>query len=155
MSMIGVAAVVMLGGVNNAAEAHVDRLKQHDCLTEAVYYESRDEPVRGQVAVAWVVLNRVAVNGSDACAEIQKPYQFSYRGYKRHVNDQRRLHIDWEAISLVVGGVLDGKLSDPTKGAQCFYNASLVTPGWAASWMPKQKIGSHTFVHCQAKKGGK
>ncbi len=35
------------------------RAKAEKCLTEAIYFEARGEPVRGQIAVAQVVLNRV------------------------------------------------------------------------------------------------
>src|SRR5581483_10954890 len=35
------------------------RAKAEKCLAEAVYFESRGEPKRGQIAVAQVVMNRV------------------------------------------------------------------------------------------------
>src|SRR6476660_1622442 len=34
------------------------RPREEKCLAEAIYFESRGEPVRGQIAVAQVVLNR-------------------------------------------------------------------------------------------------
>lgn len=40
------------------AEARVDR--QMECLSLAVYWEARNQPLNAQVAVAQVVLNRVA-----------------------------------------------------------------------------------------------
>jgi spore germination cell wall hydrolase CwlJ-like protein len=33
---------------------------ERDCLRRAVYYEARGEPIAGQIAVAQVVLNRMA-----------------------------------------------------------------------------------------------
>ena len=36
-----------------------DRAKAEKCLASAIYFEARNEPVRGQIAVAQVVLNRV------------------------------------------------------------------------------------------------
>ena len=36
-----------------------DRAKAEKCLANAIYFEARNEPVRGQIAVAQVVLNRV------------------------------------------------------------------------------------------------
>jgi len=155
MTVISIAAIAMLEGISASAEAYADRQHQTHCLTEAVYYEARDEPIRGQVAVAWVVLNRVTDNGTTACAEIRKPFQFSYRNTNIQNKDKNRQAIAWDAISVVVEGVLAGRVADPTKGARCFYNPSLASPGWSASWMPKQRIGSHLFVHCQAKQPGK
>src|SRR6202021_1565918 len=35
------------------------RAKSKKCLTEAIYFEARGEAVRGQIAVAQVVMNRV------------------------------------------------------------------------------------------------
>src|SRR5262249_45834810 len=35
------------------------RAKAEKCLTNAIYFEARGEPVRGQIAVAQVVMNRV------------------------------------------------------------------------------------------------
>src|SRR5262249_59218925 len=35
------------------------RAKAEKCLTDAIYFEARGEPVRGQIAVAQVVMNRV------------------------------------------------------------------------------------------------
>src|SRR5262249_39596656 len=34
------------------------RVKEEKCLSDAIYFEARGEPVRGQIAVAQVVLNR-------------------------------------------------------------------------------------------------
>ena len=36
-----------------------ERAKAEKCLSNAIYFEARNEPVRGQIAVAQVVLNRV------------------------------------------------------------------------------------------------
>ena len=38
--------------------AGAERAKAEKCLAEAIYFESRGEPVRGQIAVAQVILNR-------------------------------------------------------------------------------------------------
>ena len=41
----------------------LDRARELDCLTQAVYFEARGETPRGQAAVAQVVLNRVQAPG--------------------------------------------------------------------------------------------
>src|SRR5262249_58140344 len=41
------------------ALADASRTKSEKCLAEAIYFEARGEAVRGQMAVAQVVLNRV------------------------------------------------------------------------------------------------
>ena len=54
--------------------------KASKCLSEAVYFEARGEPVRGQIAVAQVVVNR-AFSGyypENVCGVV---YQNSHRHY--------------------------------------------------------------------------
>jgi hypothetical protein len=56
-----------------------------ECLARAVYYESKGEPLTGQLTVAEVVLNR-AHSGrfpSTICGVVRQPGQFSFvhRGY--------------------------------------------------------------------------
>src|SRR5215203_15253 len=47
-------------------------LIQQNCLTTAVYFEARSEPVLGQLAVATVVLNRVKSTHSSICGVVYK-----------------------------------------------------------------------------------
>jgi len=51
------------------------------CVAMAVYHEARGEPVRGQRAVADVVVNRARSGrwGSGACSVVNAPRQFSNR----------------------------------------------------------------------------
>src|SRR5688572_10043919 len=50
------------------------------CLAQAVYFESRGEPLTGQLAVARVVINRAAsgLYPSDYCSVITQRSQFSF-----------------------------------------------------------------------------
>ena len=52
--------------------------KAERCLANAIYFEARSEPVRGQMAVAQVVLNRVfsGVYPNDVCSVV---YQNAHR----------------------------------------------------------------------------
>src|SRR6202008_3628337 len=54
------------------------RAKAEQCLANAVYFEARGEPVRGQIAVAQVVMNRVfsGYYPNDVCGVV---YQDSHR----------------------------------------------------------------------------
>lgn len=51
------------------------------CVAQAVYHEARGEPMRGQRAVADVVMNRARSGrwGKSACAVVNAPRQFSNR----------------------------------------------------------------------------
>lgn len=48
------------------------------CLSLAVYFEARGEPILGQQAVIQVVLNRAERNKTTPCIEVFKPKQFSW-----------------------------------------------------------------------------
>src|ERR671916_33370 len=53
---------------------------EQDCLASAIYFEARGEPIKGQLAVAEVVLNRVASKKypDSICAVVKQPWQFSF-----------------------------------------------------------------------------
>lgn len=67
-----VARIVGSGG----ATATGDR----DCLARAVYFEARGEPLEGQLAVAQVILYRLASgrHGDSVCGVVAQPGQFTY-----------------------------------------------------------------------------
>ena len=53
--------------------------RQQICIAQAVYYESKSEPARGQRAVADVIINRTRRPGFAAtpCGVILQPHQFT------------------------------------------------------------------------------
>ncbi len=53
---------------------------QMKCLATAVYFESKGEPLEGQLAVAQVIMNRVEDGrfGRDICSVVKAPKQFSF-----------------------------------------------------------------------------
>ena len=57
------------------------------CLATAVYFESRGEPIEGQLAVADVVINRAASGRypSDWCGVVKQKAQFSFEIGRVHV----------------------------------------------------------------------
>lgn len=80
------------------------------CLAQAVFHESRGEPLRGQRAVADVVVNRARSGrwGSDVCSVVDAPSQFSGRWHWRMPQVgvpewDRAIEIAHDALSGVVG----------------------------------------------------
>lgn len=127
------------------------RAKQEKCLAEGVYFESRGEPVRGQIAVAQVIVNR-AFSGhypSSVCGVV---YQNSHRylacqftfACDRHP-DVVRDQAAWKRAVTVAQGTLDGKLWLPEVGKATHYHAYWVRPGWARTMQKLHRIGVHTF----------
>jgi len=117
--------------------------------------EARGEPVAGQVAVAWVVRNRVARGGrrwpSTYDAVMLQPWQFST--FNPIAGDQwdaartipARLAVTTDAHMLIARAVVAGILPDPTAGADHYFNPSLVMPSWSDSMTTTGTIGGHLF----------
>ena len=127
------------------------RAKQEKCLAEGIYFESRGEPVRGQIAVAQVIVNR-AFSGhypSSVCGVV---YQNSHRflacqftfACDRHP-DVIRDQAAWTRAVAVAQGTLDGKLWLPEVGKATHYHAYWVRPGWVRTMQKLHRIGVHTF----------
>lgn len=116
--------------------------KQIECLTLNTYKESRGEPVKGQLAVIFTVLNRVKDNRfpSTPCKVIAAPNQFSWYRKDKSVRD-------WDTYNKVkelVKETLAGKHKDPTQGAT-FFHAKTVSPSWSRSFKCTAVIGGHKF----------
>jgi hypothetical protein len=117
----------------------------------AVYFESRGEPVRGQIAVAQVVLNR-AFSGyypSNVCGVVYQNAQRYLRcqftfACDRHpdvVRDQEA----WQRADAIAAGALDGKLWLPEIGKATHYHATYVRPAWARTMHRLHRVGVHVF----------
>jgi hypothetical protein len=119
------------------------------CLAEAVYFESRGEPVRGQIAVAQVIMNRVfsPFYPNDVCGVVHQSNsrgcQFSYNcdGIPNVVTEPdamaRAMHIARDMIS--------GKLWMPEVAKATHYHAYYVRPDWINEMHTISTMGVHTF----------
>ncbi|WP_299040874.1 cell wall hydrolase [uncultured Tateyamaria sp.] len=120
------------------------------CLSEALYFEARGETVKGQFAVAEVIMNRVrsARFPDNVCGVINqgtgKRYQcqFTYTcdGNPETIHEPRA----FERVSKVARAVLDGRAPDLTKGAT-HYHTTAVRPQWARVYTKTAAIGVHVF----------
>lgn len=120
------------------------------CLAEALYFEARGETVKGQFAVAEVILNRVKSERfpGSACGVINqgtgKKYQcqFTYTcdGYKEVINEPRA----FERVSKVARAALDGAAPELTEGAT-HYHTTAVNPRWSRVYTKTTAIGEHIF----------
>jgi spore germination cell wall hydrolase CwlJ-like protein len=135
-----------LGLVGGAARAKAEK-----CLANAVYFEARGEPVRGQIAVAQVVLNRVfsPFYPNDVCGVV-------YQNAERHNSCQFTFACDgipdivtepdaWARAKHIARDMLDGKLWMPEVAKSTHYHAYWVHPSWVAEMKKMYKLGVHTF----------
>ncbi|MCC6888212.1 MAG: cell wall hydrolase [Hyphomicrobiales bacterium] len=127
------------------------RARQERCLAEGIYFEARGEPVRGQIAVAQVILNR-AFSGHYPNSVCGVVYQNAHRylacqftfACDRHP-DVIRDQAAWRRAMAVASGTLDGKLWLPEIGKATHYHAYWVRPAWVRTMQKLHRIGVHTF----------
>ncbi|ABD05814.1 Cell wall hydrolase, SleB [Rhodopseudomonas palustris HaA2] len=127
------------------------RARHEKCLAEAVYFESRGEKVRGQIAVAQVVLNR-AFSGfypTNVCGVV---YQNKHRRLAcqftfacDRVADIVREPEMWDRARRIAAAMLDGKLWLPEVDKSTHYHAYWVRPSWVHEMKKMYKTGVHTF----------
>jgi spore germination cell wall hydrolase CwlJ-like protein len=123
---------------------------QWRCLTEAIYFEARGEPVKGQAAVAEVILNRVDSPRypSSVCKVVNQgtgrlhACQFSYTcdGQPETVTEPRA----WERAGKIARLLLDGAPRALT-GDATHYHADYVSPRWARVFPQTARVGTHIF----------
>lgn len=117
---------------------------QWQCLRDAIYFEARGETLRGQFAVAEVILNRVDSPRypRSVCGVVKQSCQFSYT-----CDGQSDKPTDAGAADLagrIARVMIDGAPRALTMGATHFHNRS-VRPGWAGRFPQTAAIGGHLF----------
>ena len=120
------------------------------CLSEALYFEARGETVKGQFAVAEVIMNRVksARFPTTVCGVINqgtgKKYQcqFTYTcdGHAETIREPKA----FERVAKVAKLTLDGGMPELTSGAT-HYHTTAVSPAWSRTYRRTARIGMHLF----------
>lgn len=120
------------------------------CLTQAIYYEARNQSLAGQMAVADVVLNRVENRRypDDICGVV-------FQGSKRRTGCQfsftcdgsmkgrveRRAMVEAQTVATAVLGGFRLALTDGATN----YHANYVRPYWAPTLAQTAQVGDHLF----------
>jgi hypothetical protein len=128
------------------------RLKAEKCLADAVYFEARGEPYKGQQAVAQVVMNRVfsGYYPNDVCgvvyqnAERHLACQFTFACEGKDLNKVDEPDM-WEQAKQIAKDMLDGKIWLAEVGHATHYHAYWVHPSWVHEMTKLYKLGVHTF----------
>jgi len=132
------------------------RVKSEKCLAEAVYFESRGEVKRGQIAVAQVVMNRVfsGFYPNNVCGVVYQnsnrklacQFTFACDGIPDKIEEPDM----WEQAKEISRDMLDGKLWLPEIGHSTHYHAYWVHPSWVGEMRKLYKIGVHSFYRPRA-----
>jgi spore germination cell wall hydrolase CwlJ-like protein len=133
------------------------RAKSEKCLAEAVYFEARGEAVRGQIAVAQVVMNRTfsGFYPSTVCAVVYqnkhgRPFECQFTFACDNIPDVVTEPDMWDRARKIAKAMLDGELWLPEVAKSTHYHAYWVHPSWVNEMKKMYKFGVHTFYRPRA-----
>ena len=118
--------------------------RELECLAVGIYFESKSEPLAGQLAVGEVIANRANSNGrfpSSYCGVLFQRSQFSFiRG--RALPSVPRSSRQW-STAVAIAKIVDQELKDSGAPKALFFHAKRVSPGWKLKRVAS--IGNHVF----------
>jgi hypothetical protein len=127
------------------------RAKAEHCLAQAIYFEARAEPVKGQIGVAQVVLNRAfspyypgdvcGVVFQNAHRHLSCQFTFACDGKPEYVNERGA----WARAQKIAKQALDAQVWIPEIAKSTHYHATYVRPNWIREMRKMVKIGVHIF----------
>ena len=117
--------------------------RELECLAVGIYYESKSEPLAGQLAVGQVIANRAKSGrfASTYCGVLFQRSQFSFvRGgsYPAPARSSRQ----WEN-AVAVAKIVHQKLHISSVPSALFFHAKRVSPGWRLARVGS--VGNHIF----------
>ena len=120
------------------------------CLAENIYWESRGEPVEGQVAVAQVTINRknLGLWGRDLCQVVYyKRNKVCHFSWVCKPQAQRKHPEHWAQAQLVAKRVADIHYTQyqyKYRNTTHFHNTT-VSPAWGRKLKPVKQVKNHIF----------
>lgn len=137
--------------MRNPLPASVFSKPEQKCLATAIYFEAQGESLKGQAAVAQVILNRVRnpAYPDTICGVVYQnddwlnrcQFSFACDGRKKVVTSREHYKIA-EDIAMAVTA---GKIFIPEVASSTHYYAAYVSPGWARTMEKMKRIGLHIF----------
>lgn len=117
--------------------------EQGDCLASSVYYESKGEPLSGQLAVAQTIMNRTTSGRfpSTVCGVVRQPGQFSFlKGGS--IPEPSHENSAWQRAVAIATIARQGLWKQIAPSA-LFFHARRVSPGWGK--IRVASLGNHIF----------
>jgi N-acetylmuramoyl-L-alanine amidase len=114
-----------------------------ECLAGAIYFESKSEPLKGQLAVGHVIANRAASGRfpSSYCGVVYQRSQFSFvRGHS--MPPIARSGLQWKN-AVAIARIVAAKLQPTPVAKALFFHARRVSPGWRLTRVAT--LGNHVF----------
>ena len=124
--------------------------RERRCLSTAIYFEARGEPLQGQIAVGQVILNRVrspqfpeTICGVVYQGQLAPGCQFSFACDGKTDTPKNDLH--WALAQKLARQITSGQVWLPEIGYSTFYHADYVSPYWKSTMNKIDLIGRHIF----------
>lgn len=117
--------------------------RELECLAVGIYYESKSEPLAGQLAVGHVIASRAKSGrfASTYCGVLFQRGQFSFvrgKSYPAPARASRQWH-----NAVAVAKIVDQKLQSSAVPGALFFHAKRVSPRWRLSRIGS--VGNHVF----------
>jgi spore germination cell wall hydrolase CwlJ-like protein len=117
--------------------------REMECLAAGIYFESKSEPLAGQLAVGQVIANRSESGrfASSYCGVLFQRGQFSFvRGHSwPHISKDGR---QWQT-AVAIAKIVDQNLKESAVADALYFHARRVHPGWRLKRVAS--IGNHVF----------
>lgn len=117
--------------------------RELECLAVGIYYESKSEPLAGQLAVGQVIANRAKSGrfASTYCGVLFQRSQFSFVRGKSYAPVPRSSRLWHNAVA--VAKIVDQKLHVSMVPKALFFHAKRVSPRWRLTRVGS--VGNHIF----------
>jgi spore germination cell wall hydrolase CwlJ-like protein len=118
--------------------------RELECLATGIYFESKSEPLAGQLAVGKVIANRAASGGRfppTYCGVLFQRGQFSFVHGGR-LPTVPRANKQWQT-AVALAKIVDQGLQQSSIGNALFFHARYVSPSWRMKRVAS--IGNHVF----------
>jgi len=118
--------------------------RELECLATGIYFESKSEPLTGQLAVGKVIANRAASGGRfppTYCGVLFQRGQFSFVHGGR-LPSVPRANKQWQT-AVAIAKIVNQGLLQSSIGNALFFHARYVSPGWRMKRVAS--IGNHVF----------
>ncbi|HCL64306.1 MAG TPA: cell wall hydrolase [Rhizobium sp.] len=125
--------------------------REQQCLASGIYFEARGESVKGQAAVAQVILNRVRnpAYPNTICGVVYQNEDWRNRCQFSFACDNRKDRVNsayhWKVAREIALAVTAGKIWFKEVGSATHYHAIYVRPAWARTMKKVGRIGLHVF----------
>lgn len=138
--------------VMNKIPTNARSATEQKCLATAIYFEARGESMKGELAVAQVVINRLKnpAYPNTVCGVVYQnknmrnacQFSFACDGIPDRITDAT----SWTRAQMLAKRVLnEDNWWNADVGSSTHYHANYVKPRWARTMKKMQKVGHHIF----------